>query len=257
MSGLILVSENYARAGNVTVLAGNENVQFPVGNVQNDSPSVKFRSLSNTVSIQIDLLQQRTIDFFGVFGDPANAFGITAATVKTSITTDFSASPVNTLNVYPEQDMAYVRFTPVSARYLLLEITGTGSYAEIGTVFAGTQIEFEQQNLAIESFNYAYQDLSVVRTNRYNQRFIDALPRVKSIGGELQFLNKTEQEIVDSILADVGVKLPLFMLVDKDGEGMIGGKSKLAIYGYLTSQASFSAQGGQHYSTSITVDQAT
>jgi hypothetical protein len=255
MSGIILLSENYVRGAELELTEGTEHAQFPLSNLLNSSPSVKFRGVGNTVKLVLDLLQTRDIGAVAIAGDPNADFALSAVSAKFSTTLDFSEStPVN-LVLSGEHSMGYVVFEQVSRRFVELTLTGAG-LVEIGSLFVGQAINLPQQNFAISSFEYGYDDLSESRANRYGQVFVDALPLIKSLTGDLEHCTLEEQELLDSIFTWHGTKRPLWVLVDSEGNGMNGGQFKLTCYGYLAEVPKWRASGGKHFTCSVLVRQA-
>ena len=256
MSGINFLSENYYKTATVSITTGTANAQFPLVNLKNDSPSIKFRSSGNTVVVEVDLLQTRDIDTLSLLGSPTEDFGMTAVTFKTSVTNDFSSSPVNTLTLVPSQNMGYSYITEVNHRFVQITFTGQGSYVEVGHIFIGSRVSLLYQNLTIDSFNYEYADKSKMTENDYGQVFINELPLVKSLSGSIEVCTKDEQETLDDMFIRHGIHEPIWMIVDKDGTGMNEGESKLTIYGYLKSVPRWGGKGGQHFDTSLSVKAA-
>lgn len=255
MAGINFLSENYLDSAVLTLTTGTENAQFPLSNVKNVSTARKFRSVGNTVVIEIDLQQTRTIDTVAISGDATNQFGLTSASIKTSVTNDFSMSTPTSIDLSATENIGYAFVTQVSHRYVELTLNGTGSFAELGALFVGQRINLTQNSLSTGSFKYKKGDKSKVSTNRYSQRFIDQLPLVKSISGTIEYATKDEQEILDDMFAYHGINRPLWMIVDSESSAMNDGKYKLSIYGYLTGSPTWSAVGGQLYNADITMEQ--
>ena len=251
MAGLNLLSDNYMDVGTLSITTGAANAQFPLSNLQNPSTAKKFRSTGNTVVIEIDLLQTRDIDTIAVVGDATGQFGLTAMSVKTSVTTDFTGSPVNNIDLSAEHNIGYSFITSVAHRYVEITLTGTGSFAEVGRIYVGERTNITQNSLSISSFRYAYQDRSRISSNRYGQKFIDELPLTKQISGRIEFATKSEQETIDDLFIRHGRHEPIWVIVDPDSDGMNDGQYKLAMYSYFESQPSWSANGGQTYSTDM------
>jgi hypothetical protein len=246
MSGLIFLSENYTDTADFSLTTGTENAQFPLENLRNDSPSVKFRSIGSTAVILMDLGMTRDIDYIA----------IAAVSVKTSTTTDFSLSTSYPITLSVSQTTGYVQMTEVSHRYVQLTLVGSGGFAELGKVFVGKGIELEFNSLSIDSFNYNSVDRSEVSQNKYGQKFVNVLNKQKEISGSIQYCTKAEQEIVDDVLARHGQSYPLWIIVDKNSDGMNDGANKLSIYGYNEDDIKWSAVGGQHYNISLSIKQA-
>lgn len=255
--GINFLSENLAKSAVLTLTTGTENAQFPLENIKNDAAAVKFRSVENDVVIVFDLQQTRTIDAIALGGDTNGTLGLTTASVKTSLTTDFSASTAQNIPLSGDNLIGYLFFTsPVDHRYVELTLSGTGSFVEVSNIFIGERIELIYQNLSISSFNYGQSDKSDVRENDYGQKFINKRNKIKYLSGDINFATKAEQEVLDNMFTRHGKSEPLWMIVDKDGAAMNDGQFKLAVYGYLPDRPNWSASGGQTYNATVRVDQA-
>lgn len=254
--GIIFLSENLVDNAVVELTTGTENAQFPLENVKNEATAVKFRSIENSVVIRFDLQQTRTIDTIALHGDTNNTLGLTAASVKTSLTTDFSSSTAQSIDLSGSNLVGYQFIDSVDHRYVELTLTGTGVFAELSSIFIGERIELMYQNLSISSFRYGQNDKSDVSENDYGQKFINKRNKIKYLKGDIQFATKDEQEILDDMFIRHGVSEPLWMIVDKMSGGMNEGQFKLSVYGYLSKRPEWSASGGQTYNTSVTVTQA-
>lgn len=257
MAGINFLSENFTKSATISITTGVANAQFPTSNLTNDSPSVKFRSTGNTVVLELDLIQVRDIDTLMVLGDPTEEFGMTTVTYKTSVTTDFTGSPTYTVTLDPTQNIGYSYITEVSHRYVEITFTGQGSYVEVGGIFIGKRISLPTNNLSIASFNYEYSDKGSTNESPYGQKFINERLLQKTIAGTIEFATKSEQETLDDLFIRHGRHEPLWMIVDKDSEGMNEGATKLTIYGYLNRIPIWSASGGQTYNATIRIKAAT
>lgn len=254
--GISFLSENLVNNANVVLTTGTENAQFPLENIKNDANAVKFRSLENTVVLRFDLQQTRTINTIAIHGDTNGTLGLTSASVKTSLTTDFSSSTPQSIPLSSDNLIGYSYIDSVDRRFVELTLTGTGVYAELSSIFIGERIELLYQNLSIGSFQYGQDDKSEVSQNDYGQKFINKRNKIKSLSGAIEFATKDEHEILDNMFIRHGKSIPLWMIVDKDGQAMNDGEYKLTIYGYLTERPNWSASGGRTYNTSVTIEQA-
>jgi hypothetical protein len=172
-------------------------------------------------------------------------------TIKTSVTTDFSGSPVIPITLSTEHNIGYDFITSVSHRYVEVTLTGTGSFAEVGRIFIGARTNLADNSLSVSSFRYAYEDRSRISSNRYGQKFIDELPLGKQISGRIEFANQTEQETIDDLYLKHGRHEPIWVIVDPDSDAINEGQFKLAMYSYFESQPVWVASGGQIYSTDV------
>lgn len=254
--GVTFLSENFVDVASLSLTTGTENAQFPLTNIQNAANAIKFRSQENSVVIVFDLQQTRAIDTFAIHGDTNGTLGLTTASIKTSLTTDFSGAVAIPITLSADNLMGYEYFTEVSHRYVELTLTGTGSYAEVSTVFIGKRIEITQNNLSIDSFRYGYRDNATTSNNKYDQLFVDKRNSTKFVAGTIEFCTKAEQQTLDEIFQRHQRSEPLWIIVDKEGAGMNDGQWKLTVYGYLQDVPLWSAAGGQHYSTNVRVNQA-
>lgn len=256
MSALKFLVDNYFDEATISLTTGTENAQFPLVNLKNDSPSVKFKGVGNTAVILVDLLTTRDIDYVAVAADPMESFLINSITFKTSTTTDFSLSTMYTVDLSVEQTIGFKEIPEITHRYVEITITGSGGFTELGKVFIGKAVRLQQNSLSISSFKYGYNDRSSTRENKFGQRFIDESNLTKILGGTIEFCTQDEQEELDNIFLSKGQAHPFWMIVDQDSEAMTDGNFKLTIYGYMQNEPSWSAAGGQLYNTSIDLRQA-
>lgn len=256
MSGIIFLSENYVDESNLSLTLGTANAQFPLSNIKNHTTVKKFRSLENSIKIVIDMQQTRNIDSIAIHGDSTQSLGLTAASIKFSLTLDFSSFTTIPITLNAEHGFGYyLAPSNMSYRYAELTLTGNGSYCELSNIFIGSKIFVEQNSLSIGSFRYGYTDRSSSQSNDYGQRFINNRNKTKYLSGGIDNCTKDEQEQIDDMLIRHLTVLPLWIIVDKDSEGMNDGAHKLACYGYLASAPSWSAVGGRHYNTDIRINQ--
>ena len=256
MSGINFLSENLVDDATLSITTGVENAQFPLENLKNESTTNKFRSVGNTVVIEVDLQQTRDIDTIAVVGDATATFQITAMSVKTSVTTDFSGSTLIPITISAENNIGYEFITEVAHRFVEITLTGTGTFAEISNVFIGKRINLIQNSLSIQSFTYRNEDDSSIQRSDFGQKFINIFPFKKRIAGTIQYCNKSEQETLDNMYLRHGRHSPLWMIVDPGSAAMNDGQFKLAIYGYLEKMPGWNAVGGQLYNTSLEMEQA-
>lgn len=255
--GISFLSENFADEAVLDLTTGTENAQFPLSNILNHATAVKFRSLENSVVIVFDLLQTRSIDSVALHGDTNATLGLTSAAFKVSLTLDFTMSTNNVINLSAENLIGYKILTaPIAGRYVELTLTGNGSYVELSNVFIGERLYLEQMNLSISSFRYGWRDNSTTSANKYDQLFVDKRNSTKLLGGTLEYCTKSEYDELDYMFKRHLRSLPLWMIVDQEGNSMIDGEYKLTIYGYLQDVPLWSAAGGQHYTSNIRVNQA-
>ena len=255
MSGIIFLSDNLVDDASLSITTGSENAQFPLSNLQNDTTTRKFRSVGDTVVIEIDLLQTGQIDTIAVVGDATITLQITDMVVKTSLTTDFSGSPANNIPLSSEFNIGFLFITEVTHRFVEITLTGNGTFAEISNIFVGARLNLPQNSYSIDSFRYRNNDGSKVKINEFGQKFIDVFPFRKRIVGTIRFANKTEQEQLDDMFLTHGRNSPFWVIVDPNSDAMNDGQFKLAMYGYMPKMPSWNSVGGQLYNASIEMDQ--
>ncbi len=254
--GIRFLCENYISNANLTLDTGVANAQFPLDNLKNPATMKYFRSESNSAVIVIDLQQVANIDTFAIIGNTNRTFGISAASIKTAPSTDFTLATSYPIPLSPEQNMGYIFLeTPVAHRYVELTLTGTGSYIELGRFLVGEHLYLPQNNLDLNSFSYGYTDRSRVSQNLYGQRFVDERPMTKQLSGSIKYCTKDEMDSLDDLFMRFGIHEPFFMVTDIGGNSFIDSEYKGSIYGYLTRMPKWSADGGHLYTTSIELDE--
>lgn len=254
--GLVLFSENYLQYATLSLTTGTENAQFPLTNIQNDSPSYKFRSQENSIVVLIDTIQTRDMDTFAFVGDPIDGINISSIVVKTSINTDFSGSPTINVNISSDHNLGYVFFTEVTHRYVQLTITGSGSFAELSNCFIGKRVELTNNNIAYSSFKFHDNENTVVRKNSYGQKFVDRRNTVLTLGGSIEAIDETEYLALKDVFERHGLHTPLWIMVDKDSSTFSEGVYEFTNYGYLTKVPEWFSLGGFLWRTAIEVEQA-
>lgn len=255
MSGINFLSENYVDDANITVTTGTVTEQYPLLNLKNESTTKKFRSVGNSIVIQLDLLQTRDIDTIAVVGDTTQGLGITAMSVKTSVTTDFSMATAIPITLNSEFNIGYEFITEVSHRYVQITFTGTGSYVEVSNIFIGARVNLALNSFSISSFRYRHEDLSEAKFNDYGQQFTNVLSYQKRIVGTIEFCTQDEVDELDTMFLAHGRHSPLWVIVDPDSEAMIDGAYKLSMYCYMEKMPSWNAVGGRLFNTSLELNQ--
>jgi hypothetical protein len=257
MSYLIFLSENYVDEANLSLNLGTANAQFPLSNIKNQATVKKFRSVENSIKIVIDLQQTRSIDSIAITGDATQTLGITTASIKLSLTTDFTGFTAVPVPIDAQYGMGYYMWSTMqSYRYAELTITGNGTFCELSNIFIGERIELLQNAISISSFSYSYKDNSSVANNDYGQKFINVRNNVKVLAGSIDYCNRDEQELLDNMLIRHQIHLPIWMIVDKESSAIVDGNYKLSVYGYVTNAPKWGAAGGKHFNTDISIQQA-
>ena len=173
MSGINFLTNNYVDNSDLSISTGTANAQFPLDNLKIDFTTKKFRSVGNTVVFVVDFKQFLPVTSLALAGDATGNLGVTAASVKLSLTTDFSSSTQHDIDLSAEFNFGWSFITEETARYAEVTLTGTGSYSEVGKIYIGNRINLPNQSISIDTFSYRNIDESTVRRNLFGQKFID------------------------------------------------------------------------------------
>lgn len=256
MSCLVYLSENLVDDASLSIITGTENSQFPLSNIKSPFTTKEFRSTGNTVEIQLDLLVTQEVDSFAVTGHSLDGLGFTDITIYGSASTDFGASTPISIDTNDEHNFGFKLFTATSFRFWKIELTGNGSFSALSNIFLGNKVEFTENSLAIKSFSYLNADNARVRRNKYGQKFIDTVNRLKSIRGRMQHLNRDEYGLVNDLFTLHGKNEPLWMIVDPDGVSATNGEFMFSLYGYFRKVSAISMSGFGVYNAQIDMEQA-
>lgn len=254
-AGINFLSENLIDGATLSATSGDENAQFPLSNLKNISPTVKFRSATNEVIIEADLLQTRELDTVAMVGDPTGAFEVTAMSIKTSVTQDFSGSPQIDVDLSAEHGIGYKFFDEVEHRFVQITITGSGSFSEIGNIFIGKRLNIPQNTFAVNGFQYYFNDKSTVRESEYGQPFINKRPLLKRMVGRIEYATKDETESIDDLIIRHGRHTPLWIILDPDSEAQNEGKFRLSIYGRFIQVPRWTTAGARLWNATMSLRQ--
>jgi len=255
MSNIRFLSENLVDNAVITLTQGTANAQFPLANIKNESPSIKFRSNESAIKVQFDMVQTRTVNAIALVGDPQSTLGVTSAVLRYSATTDFSSSPVIPITLSAEFNIGIEFIDDVAARYFEIEFNNS-TVCELSNIFIGAQIDLPFQNYSIGSFAYLHTDNSTIRKNEYGQAFVDVRNIQKKIRGRIEYADKTEFEILDDMFKYHGRHKPIWVIVDNQSAAVSNGAYRFSTYGYIEQFPQWQAQGGQHYSCTISIQEA-
>jgi len=178
--------------------ATSENALFPVSNVIDLRRSKVYRSNINTASIVMDFGSMKEMDSIILVDNPRSGFGFSSAEVHFShdgIT--FSNNTLITINHV--QGFAYAEFTALTFRYARLNLSSDLAYCEVSNIFIGKKISFESGMGIDLGWSYKDKELSMVKENRYGQKFIDKITRQKEISFSIRSMNKDELDQVFEI----------------------------------------------------------
>jgi len=210
----------------------NENALFPVSNIQDDRRTKVFRSTSSSVSITVDLQTAEPVDSFIIVDHPKRGFGHSTLTLEASPTPSF-ASPAftTTVSVDHEFGIGIKEFTSVNFRFWRLVMTGS-SFVEVSKIFLGSKVLMTDNSIDY-GWTYTDNDLSNIKTNRFNQRFIDEIGSQVGISFSLKYLNKTEVDQIFGIYDFNRRSKPFFIKIGGGADPIINNENRFAGYFYM------------------------
>lgn len=259
MAGINFLSRNLVDNSDIVIDTGTVNAQFPLSNIYIESPAKKVRFNETTVVLVFDLKENTEVDSVAVHGDTNDDLGITSASYRYSINTDFSSSPVENIGLNSENRQGFSLLTnSVVCRYIELTLTG-GSFVEISNLFIGKRVNLPFANITKTSFKFRYIDKSDVDENDYGQFFVNKRNKIKALGGSLDFLLPDEYDEVDEILIRHGISEPLWIIVDENTGNtgsIIDALYRLTVYGYLQKNPEWKKESGLLWSTTVDLIQA-
>ena len=255
MCTLTFLSENFVNDSTITVLSGTTDANFPVDNIKDVRTTKVFRSDSNTVELQIDLLVTQTINSFAITGSSVDGLGFTSLTIYGSGSTDFTGATPITIDLNAENNVGFKLFSDTAFRFWKLEFTGTGSYTEVSNIFLGAREEFTENSFSLASFRYSNNDNSRVRKNEFNQPFIDRRARIKTIRGTIQHMNQSEYDIINEIIVRHGLTEPIWIINDPQGTSGTDTEFIFTMYALLNRIPSISYSGFGLYNASLQLEQ--
>jgi len=219
MSSLTFLSDNRVLEAELSMITGTVNAQFPLANIMNDFTTKVFRSNEDTIEILVDLKSTVAIDAFAIVGSSVNGLGLGDISIYGSLSTDFSGATEVEIDINANHNFGFKLFTPgASYRYWKIVVNNTGgSYVEISNFYLGIKTEFAANGISTETFKYTDHDNSKTVKNRYGQRFIDQYNRIKSLEGQMKYVNATEFDELNNLYIQNRRSIPIWIIVDPDG----------------------------------------
>lgn len=253
-NSLIFGSTNFGISGPLSILAGGENSQFPLTNIQHSFTTKVFRSTGTTVDILLDTQNSTTKNMFGIVGNAATGSGLGFSTLSIygSPTTNFSGSDEIVIDFSDTYNFGYKMFaSDVSHRYWKLEFASSGSYVEVSNIFLGAQYGFDTNTLSTTSFEFINTSNNKMTVNDYNQKFITTYNKIKSVTGTIEYINRSEFDLLNYMYNTHGTSSPLWMIFDQEDSSAIDGQYIFSGYYYLRNNPGFQAVGGQLWNSSV------
>lgn len=255
MSLLTFGSENLATdtATEYSMIVGSENVQFPLTNLKHPFTTRVYRSLEPSIEILIDTKTTSTKNMFCVVGNNTSTqgLGFNSITLYGSPTTNFTGAVAITCSISDIYNFGFIKFTDASHRYWKLVITSSGSYVELSNIFLGEQFAFSTNTLSVGGFEFLNVDNTKIISNDYSQKFITTYNRVKKIGGDINYINRAEFDLLNYLYNEHGVHKPFWMIFDENDSSAIDGSFIFSGYYYFTKTPGFKAVGGQLWNSSL------
>lgn len=252
-------STNLATASTTTysLLAGTANSQFPLTNIKHPFTTKVFRSAGNTIEVMIDTKTSTTKNMFAIVGSSIDGLGFTSISIYGSNTTNFSASVQIPIDVNSIYNFGFKKFSDVSFRYWKVSLTGNGSYAEISNIFLGEQFGLTTNTLSISGFEFFNTDNTKVSRNSYGQEFITTYNKIKTVKGNIDYINREEFDLLNYLYNTHGVREPLWMIYDENDSTAIDGKYIFSGYYKFSKSPGFKAVGGQLWNSALVFKEVT
>lgn len=198
---------------NANITASSVNGLFPLSNIKDPRRTKVFRSTNNSTNVVFDTLETSDIDSFLIVSNPQSGFGISTITIEANATDEWSAPAFSqTLTFSTKHGIGLLELdTMISYRFVRFVLTSSLGYCELSNVFIGKKT-VPSRGL---NYNWTYKDdeLSVVKENRYGQKFSDIIGRQKLFGGTIQNLDDVNIEILNDILDRHGKTKPFFVKI--------------------------------------------
>jgi len=255
---LTFLPDNRIIGATLSMVLGTENAQFPLTNIEKDFTTKVFRSNETTIEILVDLQATATIDAFAIVGSSSTGLGFTTISIQGSGSTDFSGSPVITIDMSAEHNFGFKLFTGVAFRFWKLSITrSSGSYIELSNIYLGSKSQLDQNGLSSASFSYINMSNAKISRNRFGQKFIDRYNNINEIAGDIEFCNSAEFDLIDAVYLQHGTTTPLWVIPDPDGTLASDGEFLFSGYYYFADNPEWTSVTTGLFNTSITLTEAT
>jgi hypothetical protein len=213
MSNMIFGNDNMLLTAQLSIVSGTADAQFPLDNVKHPFTTKVFRSTGASCSILIDLQSTQAVDLICIKGSSVDGLGFSTATIEGSASPVFSGTPVsidiNTINAF-----AFKEMSSLSLRYWRLVLTGS-SYVELSNIYIGVKTQMATNNLNI-GFSYTSNTNNKVTKNNYGQKFVDTYNSIKTISGDVKYVNSTEYDTLNDIHVAHAENTPLWFILDSD-----------------------------------------
>ena len=214
MSNMIFGDDNLLLDADLSIVSGTADAQFPLDNIKHPFTTKVFRSTGASCSILIDLQSIQAVDLICIKGSSVDGLGFTSATIEGSASPVFSGTPVS-IDINTVNSFAFKELISSSFRYWRLVLTAS-SYVEVSNVYLGLKTQMSTNNLNM-GFVYSLNTNNKITKNAYGQRFIDTYNSIKTISGDVKYVNTAEFDILNDIHLNHGENTPLWFILDSDG----------------------------------------
>lgn len=238
---------------NSTITVSSENLNFPPSNLKDPRRTKVFRTLTNSDTLILDFQETSEIDSIFIVDEPRNGFGISTLSFDLNATSNFTSPAYsNSLTFSTTHGVGFKSFPIQSYRFCRLSLTSTLGYCELSKVFIGKAIDLGKG----PNFSWSYQDkdLSIVKENRYGQRFVDIITRQKQVNMAFSLLNKDQLDKIFQIYDEKSTTKPFFFSVGCST--MINDPNRFAGMVYLNSIPVITNTSFGRYSLSMTLEEA-
>lgn len=237
------------------ISTSSENLLFPKSNLKHPHRTKVFRSLTNSSSVIFDFQETSEIDSILVVPNKMTGFGFSTLTLELNATSNFTSPafsisvPINLIH-----GLAKVFFGIQEFRFAKLVMTSSLGFCELSKVFIGKSIEFTDGTGIDFGWKYQDDDNSIVKKNRYGQKFTDLLPRQKNESFAFKTLNQDEMDQIFELYDTKGITKPFFMYLGT--EDMINDPDRFSGMFYLRSMPEIINKSHALYDIGMTVEEA-
>lgn len=261
MSNIKLYTFNLAVQDTTIITATSENLLFPVSNIKDPRTSKVSRSVTGVLSNEyvFDMITASDVDTVIVVPDNIRGFaGVSGdITVKANIIDGSWGSAPFSTTITPNDDfqLGFSNFTTETYRFWQISFSNTSGFAELSKIFIGASLALPDNNIDF-GWTVIHSDNSQFRTNRYRQKFIDIINQQDRYRMNLNLLSKTEFETIKDGFDEVGKRIPLWMILDKDAL-IVDDAERFAGYFTMDRMPTFTNRAFQLYDMSFVLRQAT
>lgn len=238
---------------NSTMTASSENLNFPPSNLKDPRRTKVFRTLTNSDTLILDFQETSEIDSIFIVDEPRNGFGVSTLSFDLNATSNFTSPAYSdSLTFSTTHGVGFKSFPIQNYRFCRISLTSTLGYCELSKVFIGKAIDLGKG----PNFSWSYQDkdLSIVKENRYGQRFVDIITRQKQVNMAFSLLNKDQLDKIFQIYDEKSNTKPFFFSVGCST--MINDPNRFAGMVYLNSIPVITNTSFGRYSLSMTLEEA-